>query len=49
MNQPYVKQYDKNGILANPIKGKYQSRSILGEHPITKEKLFAPNRKMRRS
>ncbi len=25
MNIPYVKQFDQNGILANPIKGSYTS------------------------
>lgn len=24
-NQPYVKQYDDNGVLTNPIKGVYKS------------------------
>lgn len=23
MNKPYVKQYDENGLLLNPIEGKY--------------------------
>jgi hypothetical protein len=26
MNIPYVKQYDKHGIVTNPIKGKYVNR-----------------------
>ena len=33
MNQPYVKQFDSNGTLLNPIKGMY-----LNESPNRKER-----------
>lgn len=57
MNTPYVKKYDENGKLLNPIDGRYESKTYLGTKkvvdPITKVTRFvpqyAPNRRERRA
>ena len=52
MNEPYVKQFDENGDLLNPIKDKYESKTFLKMevNELTKEEtpLYSPNRKERR-
>lgn len=57
MNTPYVKKYDKDGTLLNPIVGRYESKTYLGTKkvvdPITKVTTYvpqyAPNRRERRA
>ena len=43
MNRPYVKQYDANGDLINPIDGFYPSKTVRPEFPNG-----FPNRRERR-
>jgi hypothetical protein len=58
MNTPYVKNYKTVKseefpyrdftVVANPITGKYQSRSLIGFDEESKKPIFAPNRIERR-
>lgn len=55
-NQPYIKEFDSNGELLNPIVGKYESKTFLGTQKITDEfnqikyvPVYLPNRRERRN
>lgn len=45
MNQPYVKKYDENGILTNPIETVYTSEFQNRGQRRQKQKRFMNNRK----
>lgn len=50
MNKSYVKQFDKEGKLLNPIKGKYMSKTLIQfiEVKGNQVPVYYPNRKERR-
>jgi len=55
-NQPYIKKFDNNGELLNPIVGKYESKTFLGTQKITDDfnqvryvPIYLPNRNERRN
>jgi uncharacterized coiled-coil DUF342 family protein len=56
MNKPYVKQFDKDGDIINPIIGKYESKVFLGTRKVVDEfqqtrfiEMFFPNRQERKN
>lgn len=51
MNKPYVKQFDKEGKLLNPIQDKYFSKTLIQfiELKGNQVPVYYPNRKERRA
>ena len=47
MNKPYVKEYNSEGVLLNPVETSNTGKALLGFNPEGKP-MFYPNRKERR-